>query len=108
VTYTSLISFHVAPGRAADFETAFEETEMLTRPQQIAGYRGAELHRGIDDPDTYIVIGRWDTVDAYRAWQQVSARTAPDALDRLLDTLTELTPGHIFQPLDTPGAQATR
>lgn len=101
MTYTSLITFHVAPGRSAAFEEAFAATGMLTRPTQVPGYRGARLHRGIDDPDTYIVIGHWDTEAAYRTWQRYSADTDPEALTRLLDTLVDPRPGQLFEPVAT-------
>lgn len=112
LAYTSLITFHVAPGRSAEFEAAFEQTGMLTRPQEVAGFRGAELLRGTDDPDTYIVLGTWDSVDAYREWQDRSAQDVP-GLAELLDTLRDLRAGQLFHPAaqssqEAPGSQTRR
>lgn len=97
MTYTSLITFRVAPGRSADFEAAFHRTGMLTRPRAVNGFLDAHLHRSLDDPDTYIVVGHWDTIDAYRDWQQRSAEHVP-GLTELVDTLVDLQPGQLYQP----------
>jgi len=99
VTYTSLITFRVARGRRAEFEQTFERTGMLTRPRAVDGFDGAVLHHGVDDPHTYIVIGSWRSEGAYREWQRRSIEETTD-LDDLLDTLVDLQPGQLFQPLD--------
>jgi len=33
--------------------------------RQGAGYIGTELLRDIEEPDRYIVVDRWETIDAY-------------------------------------------
>lgn len=100
---TSLITFRVAPGRHADFEAAFERAGMLTRPRAVAGFIGAALHRGLDDPDTYIVIGQWATADAYREWQTRSVEDT-EGLAALLDTLADVQPGTLFRQIaGSPG-----
>lgn len=99
MTYTSLIIFRVAAGRRAEFEQTFERTGMLTRPQSVDGFEGAVLHHGLDDPDTYIVIGSWRSADAYRQWQRRSIEETT-GLDELLDTLVDLQPGQLFQTLN--------
>lgn len=99
MTYTSLITFRVAAGRRAEFERTFERTEMLTRPRAVDGFEGAVLHHGVDDPDTYIVIGSWRSADAYREWQRRSIEETT-GLDELFDTLVDLQSGQLFQPLD--------
>ena len=101
MSYTSLITFQVAPGRSADFERAFERTGMLTRPHAVDGFDGAVLHRGVDNPNTYIVIGRWQTTDAYREWQRRSMEDTP-GLDGLLHTLLDPQPGQLFQAFQAP------
>ena len=98
MSYTSLITFQVAPGRSADFEVAFERTGMLTRPRSVVGFRDAQLHRSLDDPDVYVVVGHWDTSDAYRAWQARSLAETP-GLEGLLDTLRDAQPGQLFRPV---------
>lgn len=113
MSYTSLITFRVAPGRNADFERAFERAGMLTRPEAVDGFRDAALHRSLDDPDTYIVIGHWDSPDAYRTWQARSGDDTP-GLRELLDALVELQPGQLFGivarsgPRDDSAASASR
>ena len=98
MSFTSLITFRVARGRSAEFEEAFTRAGMLTRPRALAGYHGAELHRGIEDPQTYIVVGHWDSVEAYRQWQARSLDHTPD-LERLLDTLIDPQPGQLYEPV---------
>lgn len=105
MTYTSLITFRVASGRCAEFEQTFERTGMLTRPRAVDGFEGAVLHHGVDDPDTYIVIGSWRSAEAYREWQRRSVEET-SGLDELLDTLVDLQPGQLFQPLDEGSAVA--
>lgn len=102
MSYTSVITFQAAPGRAADFETAFERTGMLVRPSAVAGYRGAVLHRSLDDRERYVVIGQWDTIDAYREWQRRSVEETPDLAD-LVATLVDAQPGQLFEAVPGPG-----
>lgn len=104
MTFTSLISFQVAPGRCDEFEAAFEATGMLSRPHAVAGYLGAELMRALDDPERYIVIGRWATADAYREWQVRSTSEAP-AIATLLATLLDARPGQLFHKVDATGSE---
>lgn len=96
--YTSLITFRVSPGRNADFEAAFERTGMLTRPRSMIGFLHAELHRSLDEPDTYIVIGQWATSDSYREWQARSLNETPGLSD-LIDTLHDAQPGRLFHAI---------
>lgn len=34
------------------------------------GSRGADLHRGVEDPDTFTLIVEWDSVEAHTALTQ--------------------------------------
>lgn len=93
----SVIRFQVKPGRAADFEAAFAETGMLSRPRGIDGFRGAELVKDLAGDGEYLVIGVWTDAESYRAWQAVSAAQAPrEAMGRLLDTLVDPRPGRLY------------
>lgn len=99
----SVIRFQVKPGREADFEAAFAETGMLTRPRELPGFRGAELVRSLADAGEYLVIGVWDDAETYREWQARSAADAPkEALRRLVDTLLDPRPGALYR-LVQPG-----
>ncbi|WP_374658542.1 antibiotic biosynthesis monooxygenase [Phenylobacterium sp.] len=93
----SVIRFQVKPGREADFEAAFAETGMLSRPRQIQGFLGAELVKDLAGDGEYLVIGLWSDAEAYRSWQAVSAAGAPrEAMGRLLDALVDPRPGRLY------------
>ncbi len=95
--FTSVIRFHVKPREDASFEAAFEAAGMLTRPDAINGFLGAKLLRSETEPLEYLVIGEWQTREAYGDWQAVSSRTADaEALARLLETLVDPKPGRLF------------
>lgn len=95
--FRSLIRFRVKAGRGPDFEAAFERAGMLTRPRAIPGFGRAELIRSLDDPCDYAVVGEWQSEEAYRQWQSVSAAEANrDALAALGDTLEASQPGRLF------------
>jgi len=101
-TVRSILRFQVQPGREADFETAFAAAGMLTRPRAIDGFVDAELGRSLVMPNEYLVVARWASADAYRAWQQVSlAEAPPAALAALLATLVDPRPGETFEVLRT-------
>lgn len=53
----------VKPGREDDFEVAFDMARKL--PERVKGFRGLELRRGMERPDTYLLLAWWDTVDAH-------------------------------------------
>jgi heme-degrading monooxygenase HmoA len=95
--FHSVIRFQVKPGREADFEAAFRDAGMLTRPRAVPGYLGADLVRSADATGEYLVLGRWTSAEAYAAWQAIAAQDAPrEALRRLVDTLVDPAPGRGF------------
>ena len=53
--------FAIKPGQAEDFETAYGQAKLLIRAAK--GCRKAEMHRGIENPDSFILLALWDTVD---------------------------------------------
>ena len=93
----SVIRFQVKPGREAEFEAAFAETGMLSRPRRIEGFLGAELVKDLGGAGEYLVIGLWSGAESYRAWQAASTAQAPrEAMGRLLDTLVDPRPGRLY------------
>jgi heme-degrading monooxygenase HmoA len=42
--------------------------EWATFFRQGAGYVGTELLRDLDEPERYLVIDRWESIDAYNAF----------------------------------------
>jgi quinol monooxygenase YgiN len=53
--------FPIKPGHAEEFEKAFAKAGPLIRAAK--GCRNAEMHRGIENPDSFILLAVWDTVD---------------------------------------------
>lgn len=102
--FHSVIRFQVKPGREAEFEAAFRDAGMLTRPRAVPGYLGADLIRATDGLPEYLVLGRWTSAEAYAAWQAISMKDAPrEALRRMVDTLVEPTPGRGFVAVQSGG-----
>ena len=50
----------VAPGDEAAFETALEQARTLV--ESSTGCRGLEVHRGIERPQTFMLLIRWDSL----------------------------------------------
>ena len=53
----------VKPGTEADFEVAFDMARKL--PERVKGFRGLELRRGMERPETFLLLAWWDTVDSH-------------------------------------------
>ena len=62
----------VKPGREAEFETAFAEAKSIIAG--MPGFRGLTLSRGVEHPETYLLLVRWDTVDDH----EVGFRGSPE------------------------------
>jgi heme-degrading monooxygenase HmoA len=53
--------FAIKPGEADDFENAFAQAAPLIRGAK--GCREANLHRGIENPDSFILLVEWATLE---------------------------------------------
>ena len=53
--------FAIKPGHAEDFALAFAQAAPLIRAAK--GCRKAEMHRGIENPDSFILLVEWDSVE---------------------------------------------
>ena len=53
--------FAIKPGQADDFEKAFAQAALLIRAAK--GCRKAEMHRGVENPDGFILLVEWDTLE---------------------------------------------
>jgi len=97
----SVIRFEVRAGQEAEFESAFRDAGMLTRPRSIAGFMGGQLLKSRDEKGAYIVIAEWSHAGAYAAWQAQSQQDAPrDAMKRLAATLVDPTSGRVFDIIE--------
>ncbi len=73
-----IADFRIAAGRQADFETAIHDG-LATIVSKSPGYLGATLHRGIENPERYVLQIRWTRLedhtvtfrqgDAFTAWR---------------------------------------
>ncbi len=55
--------FTITPGSEADFEAAFAQARAL--PENVPGFRGLELRRGVEHPSRYVLLAWWDSVEAH-------------------------------------------
>ncbi len=72
----------VRPGTDADFERAFRQALPLI--EATPGFRGLDLRRSVETPDHYLLLVRWDSVEAhtegfrgssrYPAWRELLHR----------------------------------
>jgi heme-degrading monooxygenase HmoA len=75
-----LADIRIKPGTQADFDQAIKkgvETVIST----AKGYRGYEVHKGVESPDRYVLTIRWDTLEnhtvdfrespAFQAWRAI-------------------------------------
>ncbi len=53
----------VVPGREADFEAAFDEARSII--ESMPGHLSHELHRGIESRNHYLLLVRWETLEAH-------------------------------------------
>ena len=53
----------VRPGQSEAFEQALEQALPLVA--EIAGFRGVHVSRSVENPDTYLLLMGWDTVEAH-------------------------------------------
>ncbi|MBT0993726.1 family 43 glycosylhydrolase [Cellulomonas sp. DKR-3] len=51
----------VVPGRAAEFERAFDEARRIIGG--MPGFRGLRLERGVEDPTRYLLLVEWDRLE---------------------------------------------
>lgn len=52
----------IAPGQQAAFEEAIQRG-LQTVISQARGFRGAQVHHGIEQPERYVLTIQWDTLE---------------------------------------------
>ncbi len=65
----------VRPGQEAAFEAAFREAQRILAA--MPGYRSHELQRCIERPSEYLLLVRWDSLEAH----EVGFRQSPQYQD---------------------------
>lgn len=53
--------FAIKPGQADDFEQAYAQARVLI--ERAKGCRKAEMRRGIENPDSFILLVEWETLE---------------------------------------------
>lgn len=60
-------------------------TRLRTLALQAKGYISGETLHALDDPNEFLVIGTWESLEAWRAWEATAGRRELQAkIDRLL------------------------
>jgi heme-degrading monooxygenase HmoA len=62
----------IKPGRESEFEAAFATAKHII--SRMPGFRDLTLARGVERPDTYLLLVRWDSVEDH----EVGFRGSPD------------------------------
>lgn len=97
MTFANVGTLQAHPGRAEEL------VAILTAPTADLGAHGClQYDVGIssDDPDTVVVIERWENADAHVASLQLS--TVQDAIQRARPLLTGQMGGHRFEVAGSP------
>ncbi|GAB2606313.1 antibiotic biosynthesis monooxygenase family protein [Spirosoma areae] len=61
----------IQPGRQAEFEQQFPNAKAVI--SQANGFVDLHLHRGIETPDTYLLLIRWQTLEDHTVGFRQSA-----------------------------------
>jgi heme-degrading monooxygenase HmoA len=56
-----LADIRITAGKNADFDAAIERG-IETVISKAKGFRGYEVHKGIESPERYVLLIRWDTL----------------------------------------------
>jgi heme-degrading monooxygenase HmoA len=63
---------HVRAGQGAEFESAFRVAQRII--SSMPGYLSHELQRCLERPDDYVLLVRWESLEAH----EVGFRTSPE------------------------------
>lgn len=58
-----LALLHIRPGQAAEFEAAFASAQRII--ESMPGYVSHELQRCVERLDEYVLLVRWESVEAH-------------------------------------------
>ena len=57
-----LADIRIAPGKNAEFDAAIARA-IDTVASKATGFRGYQVHKGIESPDRYVLMILWDTLE---------------------------------------------
>jgi heme-degrading monooxygenase HmoA len=88
MTVKILIKRHVTQGQQGELETLLKQMRQLTTSQE--GYLYGETMARLDQPDEYLVISTWQSVEHWRRWLASAERARiQNRIDQLLGKPTE-------------------
>ena len=59
-----IADIRIQPGKQAEFEAAIRRG-VDTVASKAAGFRDYQVHKGIESPERYVLMIRWDTLEAH-------------------------------------------
>jgi len=82
-----IITRKVAAGRQRDLLPLL--MELRTKAMNQSGYISGETSKGISDPDEFLVISTWKSLEDWKAWEDNPERVKIQAeIDRILEEKT--------------------
>jgi heme-degrading monooxygenase HmoA len=82
-----IITRKVARGKEKDLLPLL--MELRTRAMGQGGYISGETLKGVSDPDEFLVISTWNSLEAWRAWEANPERQKiQERIDGVLDEKT--------------------
>lgn len=97
MTFANVGTLQTSPGRAGDL------VAILTDPSMDLGAHGClqyDVGVSVDDPDTVVVVERWESAEAHAA--SLSLPMVQDAIQRAGPLLTGQMGGHRFEVVGSP------
>ncbi len=83
-----MIKRRVAMDKEADLVPLIKQLRTLATAQP--GYISGETLRNMNSPEEYLVIGTWQSVDEWKAWESSAQRSEiQDKINSLLEEKTE-------------------
>jgi heme-degrading monooxygenase HmoA len=83
-----IIKRHVPKGKEAELAPLL--IDLRSKAMAQPGYISGETLRNADDPEEYLVVGTWQSIDAWQDWQSSSERAAIQGkIDSLLGEKTD-------------------
>ncbi len=83
-----IVKRKVAKGKEAELLPLL--LELRTKATSRPGYISGETLRGVEDPEDYMVIGTWQSLENWKVWESSPGRAkVQDKIDALLGEKTE-------------------
>lgn len=83
-----IVKRKIAKGKEAELLPLL--LELRTKATAKLGYISGETLRGVDEPEDYLVIGTWQSIENWKDWESSPERARIlKKIDALLDEKTE-------------------